>query len=121
VSKVKVEILPDFKEKLKGYIHWVSKEHSLNASVNLYAVHFLVEDIKKAGDKWLDFVNPNSLLVKNNAKIWDMHKRDPIESRYQFERCGYFILDQESDLKKGKYVFNRIVELKESKDKSVNI
>jgi glutaminyl-tRNA synthetase len=63
ISHAKVEILPDFKEKLKGYIHWVSKEHSIDAVCNLYSVLFLVEDIKKAGDKWLDFVNPKSLVV----------------------------------------------------------
>jgi glutaminyl-tRNA synthetase len=36
VDRVKVEVLPDFKDKLKGHIHWVSKENSLNVTCNLY-------------------------------------------------------------------------------------
>lgn len=40
VTKAKVEILPEFKDKLKGYIHWVSKENSLNVTCNLYSVLF---------------------------------------------------------------------------------
>ena len=59
--------------------------------------------------------------MKTNSKIWKLHAKDPLESRYQFERCGYFMMTVESDPKKGKYIFNRIVELKESKEKAVNV
>jgi glutaminyl-tRNA synthetase len=82
LNHVKVEILPDYAEKLKGYLQWVSKEHSVNVTANLYAVHFLIEDIKKAGDKWLDYINPESLVVKSNAKIWDMHKKNKVDDRF---------------------------------------
>lgn len=118
INHAKVEILPDYTEKLKGYLHWVSKEHSLTVTTNLYAVLFSVEDVKKAGDKWLEHLNPNSLTVKNNAKIWDLHKKAEVGSKFQFERAGYFVLDDDSDVKKGKFIFNRIVELKESKEKT---
>jgi glutaminyl-tRNA synthetase len=121
INHVKVEILPDYSEKLKGYIQWVSKEHSVNVTCNLYSIHFLIEDIKKAGDKWLEYINPESLVVKNNAKIWDMHKKNKVNDRFQFERCGYFVIDEGSEPSKGLFNFNRIVELKESKDKAVNI
>jgi glutaminyl-tRNA synthetase len=53
--------------------------------------------------------------------VWNSLKNDPIESRYQFERLGYFMLDRESNPAEGKYIYNRTVELKESKDKAVNI
>lgn len=82
INHVKVEVLPDYKEKLKGYIHWVSKEHSLTATCNLYAVHFLVEDIKKAGEKWLDMINPDSLVVKSEAKVWKSMKNCKHEDRF---------------------------------------
>lgn len=82
INHVKVEILPDYAEKLKGYLQWVSKEHSVTVTANLYAVHFLIEDIKKAGDKWLDYINPESLVIKNNAKIWDMHKKNKVDDRF---------------------------------------
>ncbi len=38
IEKVRVEVLPDYKEKVKGVIHWCSKEHSLACRINLYAV-----------------------------------------------------------------------------------
>lgn len=74
ISHAKVEIVHEVKDKVKGYIHWVSKENSLDAVCNLYSVLFLIEDIKKAGDKWLDYINPKSLVVRPNAKIWNTLK-----------------------------------------------
>jgi len=120
ISHVKVAIVPNCEEKLKGVIHWVSKENSLNVTCNLYGLHFLIEDIKKAEDKWLDHINPDSLIVRSQAKVWNLQKNAKIDTRYQFERVGYFVLSEASDIKKGKYVYNRIVELKASKDKGAN-
>lgn len=116
-----VELLPNYTEKLKGYIHWVSKDHSMTVTANLYSALFLIEDINKAKDKWLDYINPESLVVCNNAKMWKMHKNAKVDDRFQFERSGYFVVDETSDLKKGKIILNRIVELKESKDKVVKL
>lgn len=82
IAHIKVEILPDHKEKLKGYIHWVSKDHSLDATCNLFSVLFLMDDIKKAGDKWLDYINPKSLVVRPNAKIWNMMKNIKVFDRF---------------------------------------
>ena len=121
IKVVKVEVLPDYDKKLKGYIHWVSKDCALNVTMNLYSVLFKLDNVMKAGDKWLDHLNPESLVVKTNSKIWNLHKNDPIESRYQFERLGYFMIDKDSNPKKGKIVMNRIVELKESKEKFNNV
>ena len=117
INHAKVEILPDHAEKVKGFLHWVSEKHAMNVTLNLFEVHFIIEDIKKAGDKWLDMVNPNSHVVKNNAKMWNLHKNSKIDDRFQFERLGYFVINEKSDPKKGIYNLNRIVELKESKDK----
>jgi len=36
-----------------------------------------------------------------------------VEGRYQFERVGYFCVDPDSDVEKGKLVFNRTLELNE--------
>ena len=49
IEKVKVKILPDYAEKLKGYIHWVSKENSTDAIVRLYNYLFTEEEVK---DEW---------------------------------------------------------------------
>ena len=118
IDHLKVEALPDYDKKPKGIIHWVSKEHSFNASVNLYSVHFLTEAPSK--DKWMDEINPNSLITKPDAKIWKLHKNAKVDDRFQFERVGFFVLNDNSNPKKGKYCFNRIVELKESKEKAMS-
>jgi len=82
INHIKVEILPDHKEKLKGYIHWVSKDHSMTVTCNLYSVLFTTENVGKAGDKWREYINPNSLVVKNNVKMWDFHKNAKIDDRF---------------------------------------
>mgnify|MGYP000288572185 FL=1 len=82
INHVKVEILPNYTEKLKGYIHWVSKDHSMNVKCMLYSVLFNVEDVKKTGDKWLSYKNPDSLIVKPNAKMWNFHKSAKIDERF---------------------------------------
>ena len=104
-------------KKMKGYLHWVSKDHSIEATANLYSVLFVTEDLNRAEDKWLDYLNPDSLVVKKNAKIWNILKDCEIGTRFQFERVGYFILDEDSNPKDNEYIFNRIVELRESKGK----
>lgn len=44
VDHVKVKVVPDYAEKLKGVLHWVSKKHSVDAKMNLYSVLFNVMD-----------------------------------------------------------------------------
>lgn len=117
INHVKVEILPDFTDKLKGHIHWVSKENSLNVKLNLYDVHFKSLNVGGLGDKWREDLNPDSLIVKNNSKIWKLHNKANVDDRFQFERLGYFVINEASNPKKGKFEFNRIVELKASKPK----
>jgi glutaminyl-tRNA synthetase len=74
--------LPDFSEKLKGHIHWVSKENSLNAKVNLYDVHFNEINVGRLKDKWREAINPNSLIIKENAKVWNIHKNAKVDDRF---------------------------------------
>jgi len=40
-----------------------------------------------------------------------------MDSRFQFERTGFFCLDKDSDINKGKLVFNETVGLVERKVK----
>jgi len=65
-------------------------------------------------------MNPESLVVRPNARIWNLHKNAKVDDRFQFERVGYFVVNESSNPKKGKFILNRIVELKESKDKVVS-
>ncbi len=57
-------------------------------------------------------LNPNSLEVLKDCKLEPSLGDAAIESRYQFERLGYFCVDPES--KVGKLVFNRTVALKDT-------
>lgn len=121
IEKVRVKVLPNYEQKLKGYIHWVSKEHSSDAIVRLYNYLFNVEEVAK--DDWEKDINPDSLIEKTNAKVWSELNNTKEYDRFQFERVGYFVVDADSQQPEydNKLVFNRIVELKESKEKKVNL
>jgi glutaminyl-tRNA synthetase len=101
--------------KVQGTIHWVSAARALDAELRLYDKLFTVpnpDDVEEGKD-FLDFVNPQSLVVVNGAKVEPSVGRDPIGSRYQFERTGYFISDP-LDSRDGGLVFNRTVTLRDS-------
>jgi glutaminyl-tRNA synthetase len=66
----------------------------------------------------LSALNPASLVVIPDAKIEPSVANDPIGSRYQFERTGYFMSEPESSTPE-KLVFNRIVGLRDSWAKEV--
>ena len=100
-------------KKVKGTIHWVSVQHSIDAEVRLYDRLFSVAN--PTGDKGNDFknfINPNSLQVIHNCKLEPSLKNANTINRFQFERLGYFCLDS-VDSKPNKLVFNRIVSLRE--------
>ncbi len=98
--------------RVKGTIHWVSASHSLDAEVRLYDRLFTVErpDAEKERD-WLELLNPNSLEVVRAKVERSLADAEP-GSRFQFERLGYFVADQDSSPQG--LVFNRIVTLKDS-------
>jgi glutaminyl-tRNA synthetase len=99
--------------KVKGTLHWVPG-NAPTAEVRLYDRLFSVEnpdaDEKK---EFTEFINPGSLQVLRDARVEPMLADAAAESRYQFERQGYFYVDPK-DSKAGKPVFNRTVTLKDS-------
>ena len=58
-------------------------------------------------------LNPEALVVVRGAKVEPSVAADPPGSRYQFERTGYFVAD-EQDSRPGAPVFNRTVGLRDS-------
>ncbi len=101
-------------KRVKGTIHWVSADNSINAEVRLYDRLFTVEDPEEDKEKdFKEFLNPNSLLVLKDCKIEKSLESASPGSRYQFERQGYFCVDS-LDSQKGKLVFNRIVPLRDT-------
>ena len=75
---------------------------------------FTKEDPNKVedGQEFTANLNPNSLEVIRDCKVEPCLASPAIESRYQFERLGYFCVDPDS--KSGKPVFNRTVALKDT-------
>lgn len=97
VDKVKVEVMPDYKEKVNGVLHWVSKEHSEQVRVNLYQVLLTEENAIAAAEEkgcdFTEFLNPDSLKVCSTARIWNHLSGVKVNDRFQFERVGYFCVD----------------------------
>jgi glutaminyl-tRNA synthetase len=96
--------------KVKGTIHWVSAAHAINAEVRLYDRLFSAE--YPDGENWKDSINANSLVVLRECKIEPSLAKATPQDRFQFERLGYFSLDDDS--KEGTLVFNRAVTLRDT-------
>eukprot|EP01090_Pellita_catalonica_P019757 TRINITY_DN6812_c0_g1_i1.p1 TRINITY_DN6812_c0_g1~~TRINITY_DN6812_c0_g1_i1.p1 ORF type:complete len:816 (+),score=186.40 TRINITY_DN6812_c0_g1_i1:44-2491(+) len=122
VIEVKASLTGNDEKKMKGTIHWVSESKECpirKVTVRNYGRLFLSPNPQGTKDEpknFIDDLNPKSLevipdvLVHSN--VVDALK---VGDRVQFEREGYYIVDQDT---KGKnIVFNRIVPLKEDKNK----
>lgn len=106
--------------KVQGTIHWVSAAQALSCEVRVYDRLFSQPDPDAVpdGQDFISTLNPQSLVVIPDAKIEPSVANDPIGSRYQFERTGYFMSEVESSTPE-KLVFNRIVGMRDSWAKEV--
>jgi len=100
--------------KVKSTIHWVSAAHAVDAEVRLYDKLFSKPDPNEVepGKDFTSNLNPDSLQVVYGAKVEPSLATPALEEHYQFERIGYFCVDQDST--PGKPVFNRTVALKDT-------
>jgi glutaminyl-tRNA synthetase len=98
--------------KVKGVIHWVSEPHALPAEIRLYDRLFS-HPTPDTLDNFLDGINPDSLEIVTSARVEASLAAATPDTRYQFERTGYFCLDS-VDSQPGKLVFNRTVTLRDS-------
>jgi len=99
--------------KVKSTIHWVSATENIEAEVRLY--DRLFSDEEPDGHKDVDFkefMNHDSLQVLPKCYIEPFVKGAKVLDHFQFERLGYFNIDQDST--SGKLVFNRTVQLKDT-------
>ncbi|MCC6317211.1 MAG: glutamine--tRNA ligase/YqeY domain fusion protein [Gemmatimonadaceae bacterium] len=103
--------------KVQGTIHWVSAAHALPCELRLYDRLFTIPDPDAVpeGQDFTAVLNPDSLVVVKGAKVERSVGADPVGTRYQFERTGYFISDPDS--RPDGLVFNRTVTLKDSWEK----
>ena len=101
--------------KVRGTIHWVSADQALDAEVRLYD-HLLKSDEELQGVDPKDFeasLNPDSLKVLTGCKVEPSLRDAAPESRFQFERQGYFCVDNR-DSAPDHLVFNRTVTLRDT-------
>ena len=97
--------------KVRGTIHWVDATNCVDAEVRLYD-NLFTDPEPDTGDKnFLDYINPESLVILQNCKAEPFIASAEPSSRYQFMRLGYFCADKDST--KEHLIFNRAVSLKD--------
>jgi glutaminyl-tRNA synthetase len=103
------------KIKVKGNIHWVSARHACAAEVRLYDRLFRTPH-PGSSDDFVAELNPAARTVIA-AQLEPALREAAPETRFQFERHGYFVADRR-DSAPGRPVFNRTVTLRDSWGKS---
>ncbi len=100
--------------RVKGTLHWVSADHSLEAEVRLYDRLFLTAnplDVEE-GEDFTANLNPNSLETLTSCRVEPSLAGAAPGSICQFMRQGYFCVDPDSSAEK--LVFNRTVALRDT-------
>ncbi|GAA3656251.1 glutamine--tRNA ligase/YqeY domain fusion protein [Flavivirga jejuensis] len=112
ITEIQCTYSEDTSKKVKGTLHWVSIKHAIKAEVREYDRLFMDEAPDSHQDKsFMDFINPNSLKVIEafaEPSLKDSKKGD----QFQFQRLGYFNVDNDSTAEK--IIFNKTVGLRDS-------
>ena len=97
--------------KVKGNIHWLSRETAVDFEVRQYDNIFNKENVATLleDDNFEEFLNPDSLITFPEAKGEPSLKEAAVGEKFQFVRMGYFTRDS-----KNTTVFNRTAPLKSS-------
>ena len=102
----------DTSKKVKGTLHWVSIKHAVQAEVREYDRLFMDEaPDSHDGKDFMEFLNPSSLNIIE-AFVEPSLKEAKIGEQFQFQRLGYFNVDDDS--KSDALVFNKTVGLRDS-------
>ena len=97
--------------KVKGTIHWLSAKYAADTTVIMYDRLFTEENMNDLpeGKSYVDFLNPESAVRIENAKVEPALAEAKPGEKFQFVRIGYFSKDTKDD-----NTFNRVVSLKDS-------
>ncbi|MES9924765.1 MAG: glutamine--tRNA ligase/YqeY domain fusion protein [Candidatus Thiodiazotropha endolucinida] len=101
--------------KVRGVVHWVSARHGIKGEVRLYDRLFGKADagrVDKDG-RFTDNLNPDSLRTLTDCYFEPALGSAVAGDQYQFEREGYFMLDNREATRE-EPVFNRIITLRDS-------
>ena len=98
--------------KVKGTLHWVTQNDSIDITINSYDRLFKEESpgTNEDGD-FLKDINPTSLQIIKAKAEPSLALANPGDA-FQFQRKGYFIVDKKS--KANDIIFNKTVGLRDS-------
>ncbi len=108
-TKIRATLVPDTKGA--GVIHWVDAATSITAEVRIYERLFKVPHPEEGGGDFMEHFDRASLVVVSGARVETSLGTAAVGSRWQLERTGYFIVDE--DTTAGALVLNKIISLKE--------
>ena len=98
--------------KVKGTLHWVSVKHAAPAEVRIYDRLFNDEAPDGHKDRdFMEFLNPDSLQTVNAFVEPGLKDAKPGD-RFQFQRLGYFVVDE--DTTDDTLIFNKTVGLRDT-------
>ena len=97
--------------KIKGTIHWLSAKYAKDTTLHLYNNLITLENPsdKPDGATFMDYLNPESRVIVEGAKIEAALADAVAGDKFQFVRDGYYCKDS-----KYENTFNRVVGLKDS-------
>ena len=98
-------------KKVKGTLGWVSAPHAVSAEIRMYDRLFLTENLNKIDDDFKNHLNPDSLTINTKAVLEPSVRDAQVGDQFQFERIGYFRVDEDSHSEK--LIFNRTLTLRD--------
>ncbi len=112
ITEIHCTYSEDTSRRVKGTLHWVSIKHAIKAEVREYDRLFMDEAPDSHPDKdFMDFINPKSLKLIE-AYLEPSVKDAKVGDRFQFQRLGYFNVDDDSTSED--LVFNKTVGLRDT-------
>ena len=112
ITEIHCTYTEDATKKVKSTIHWVSIAHAIKAEVREYDRLFMDESPDTHPEKdFMELLNPESLKIVT-AYVEPSLKDAQVGDRFQFQRLGYFNIDE--DATADKLIFNKTVGLRDS-------
>ncbi len=112
ITEIHCTYSEDTSRRVKGTLHWVSVKHAIKVEVREYDRLFSDEAPDSHANKdFMDFVNAKSLKLIE-AYIEPSLNHAKVGERFQFQRLGYFNVDEDST--SDKLVFNKTVGLRDT-------
>lgn len=99
-------------KKVKGTLGWVSVPHAVQVEVREYDRLFKTENLNAIDDDFKNHLNPDSLKVNTHAVVEPSLKHAKVGDQVQFERIGYFRVDE--DTTNEQLIFNRTITLRDN-------